>query len=128
MRKDNPHISKRRGGRKPTHRRFSLQAFHSNKHKLHQGSEVTSAEHENEASRSPEESTNSVDVVPGGGAGEGEGGLSGGGGGVEVIRARSTSLSSRAASVGHRWSAAGGERSTMKVAIEIIGKEAARRS
>lgn len=25
MRKDNPHISKRRGGRKPTHRRFSLQ-------------------------------------------------------------------------------------------------------
>ena len=24
MRKDNPHISKRRGGRKPTHRRFSI--------------------------------------------------------------------------------------------------------
>jgi len=24
MTKDNPHISKRRGGRKPTHRRFSL--------------------------------------------------------------------------------------------------------
>ncbi|KAK4310131.1 hypothetical protein Pmani_018278, partial [Petrolisthes manimaculis] len=28
MRKDNPHISKRRGGRKATHRRFSLQSFH----------------------------------------------------------------------------------------------------
>ena len=27
MRKDNPHISKRRGGRKGTHRRFSLQPF-----------------------------------------------------------------------------------------------------
>uniref|UniRef100_A0A6G1SQP3 Putative G-protein coupled receptor 158 n=1 Tax=Aceria tosichella TaxID=561515 RepID=A0A6G1SQP3_9ACAR len=28
MRRDNPHISKRRGGRKPGHRKFSLQAFH----------------------------------------------------------------------------------------------------
>lgn len=28
MRKDNPHISKRRGGRKASHRKFSLQAFH----------------------------------------------------------------------------------------------------
>lgn len=28
MRRDNPHISKRRGGRKATHRRFSLQPFH----------------------------------------------------------------------------------------------------
>lgn len=25
LRQDNPHISKRRGGRKPAHRRFSLQ-------------------------------------------------------------------------------------------------------
>lgn len=30
MRKDNPHISKRRGGRKPTHRRFSLQVSGAN--------------------------------------------------------------------------------------------------
>lgn len=29
MRRDNPHISKRRGGRKPGHRKFSLQAFHA---------------------------------------------------------------------------------------------------
>lgn len=28
MRRDNPHISKRRGGRKTGHRKFSLQAFH----------------------------------------------------------------------------------------------------
>ncbi|CAG0908059.1 unnamed protein product, partial [Darwinula stevensoni] len=28
LRQDNPHISKRRGGRKPTHRRFSLQVKH----------------------------------------------------------------------------------------------------
>lgn len=29
MRRDNPHISKRRGGRKLGHRKFSLQAFHA---------------------------------------------------------------------------------------------------
>lgn len=29
MRRDNPHISKRRGGRKTGHRKFSLQAFHA---------------------------------------------------------------------------------------------------
>lgn len=51
IRKDNPHISKRRGGRK-SHRRFSLQHFH-HKHKHDQ--EVT------EISRTPEESTASVD-------------------------------------------------------------------
>ncbi|CAG7687436.1 unnamed protein product [Allacma fusca] len=35
MRKDNPHISKRRGGRKPTHRRFSLQKKGSRDKALH---------------------------------------------------------------------------------------------
>ena len=34
MRQDNPHISKRRGGRKQTHRRFSLQAFHAKHSKV----------------------------------------------------------------------------------------------
>jgi len=77
MRQDNPHISKRRGGRKQTHRRFSLQAFH-NKHKLHHASASTGgggggggsrAEHcsivggETELSRSPEESVNSAEGV-----------------------------------------------------------------
>ncbi|XP_054168209.1 probable G-protein coupled receptor 158 [Oppia nitens] len=52
MRKDNPHISKRRGGRK-THRRFSLQPFH-HKHKQHE-QEMT------EISRTPEESTASLE-------------------------------------------------------------------
>ncbi|OTF72517.1 sweet-taste receptor-like protein, partial [Euroglyphus maynei] len=51
IRKDNPHISKRRGGRK-SHRRFSLQPFH-HKHKHDQ--EVT------EISKTPEESTASID-------------------------------------------------------------------
>ncbi|BFZ15491.1 hypothetical protein BsWGS_18530 [Bradybaena similaris] len=55
MRKDNPHISKRRGGRKQTHRRFSLQAFH-HKHR-HQHDH----EHEHEMSKTPEESTNSAE-------------------------------------------------------------------
>lgn len=41
MRRDNPHISKRRGGRKPGHRKFSLQAFH-NRHS-------SSSEHHNPA-------------------------------------------------------------------------------
>lgn len=41
MRRDNPHISKRRGGRKSSHRKFSLQAFHS-KHIAH-NSQPTSA-------------------------------------------------------------------------------------
>ena len=58
MRKDNPHISKRRGGRKQTHRRFSLQAFHhKHRHPHH---------HENddhEISKTPEESTNSAEGV-----------------------------------------------------------------
>lgn len=83
MRQDNPHISKRRGGRKQTHRRFSLQAFH-NKHKLHHASVSVGGtggaggaggggggrgEHcsiiggETELSRSPEESVNSAEGV-----------------------------------------------------------------
>ncbi|CAH1109091.1 unnamed protein product [Psylliodes chrysocephalus] len=54
--RDNPHISKRRGGRKAQHRRFSLQNLHG-KHKdrdryKHQQEEVTEAE----ASRTPEDS------------------------------------------------------------------------
>ncbi|KAK3599047.1 hypothetical protein CHS0354_012535 [Potamilus streckersoni] len=55
MRKDNPHISKRRGGRKQTHRRFSLQAFH-HKHRHHHDHD-----HEHELSKTPEESTNSAE-------------------------------------------------------------------
>ncbi|KAK3083240.1 hypothetical protein FSP39_017567 [Pinctada imbricata] len=55
MRKDNPHISKKRGGRKQTHRRFSLQPFH---HKRHHHSE-----HDHEVSKTPEESTNSAEAV-----------------------------------------------------------------
>lgn len=55
MRKDNPHISKRRGGRKGTHRRFSLQPFH-HKHKQTQGPD--GCDHETtEISKTPEEST-----------------------------------------------------------------------
>nr|KAG5713631.1 hypothetical protein BaRGS_024679 [Batillaria attramentaria] len=57
MRKDNPHISKRRGGRKTTHRRFSLQAFH-HKHRHHH-----EHEHEHEMSKTPEESTNSAEAM-----------------------------------------------------------------
>lgn len=60
--KDNPHISKRRGGRKSTHRRFSLQPF------AHRSGQTTRchplAEHEHETteiSRTPEESTASVE-------------------------------------------------------------------
>ncbi|XP_014676890.1 PREDICTED: probable G-protein coupled receptor 158 [Priapulus caudatus] len=68
MRKDNPHISKRRGGRKNTHRRFSLQAFHHHhRHRQHQRSEqqqaeASEAEHEN-LPKTPEESTASVENV-----------------------------------------------------------------
>ncbi|KAL5005951.1 hypothetical protein ScPMuIL_017109 [Solemya velum] len=57
MRKDNPHISKRRGGRKQTHRRFSLQAFHHKRHHHHEH------DHDHEMSKTPEESTNSAEGV-----------------------------------------------------------------
>lgn len=59
MRKDNPHISKRRGGRKQTHRRFSLQAFH-HKHKYHH---EPRSDFDHELSKTPEESTNSAEGV-----------------------------------------------------------------
>ena len=62
MRKDNPHISKRRGGRKQTHRRLSLQAFHFKKSTHHTPHEH---DHEHEMSRTPEESTNSAEGVSG---------------------------------------------------------------
>ncbi|XP_076303976.1 metabotropic glycine receptor-like [Tachypleus tridentatus] len=59
MRKDNPHISKRRGGRKVTHRRFSLQAFHKHKQQHHD------YDHEfTEISKTPEESVASVEGAP----------------------------------------------------------------
>ena len=61
MRKDNRHISKRRGGRKQTHRRFSLQPFH-NKHRHHH--EQSRDDHDHEMSKTPEESTNSAEAVP----------------------------------------------------------------
>lgn len=53
MRKGNPHISRRRGGRKGTHRRFSLQTFHHRHKHCH--------DHETEVSKTPEESTASAD-------------------------------------------------------------------
>ncbi|XP_077563670.1 G-protein coupled receptor 158 smog [Haemaphysalis longicornis] len=62
MRKDNPHISKRRGGRKVTHRRFSLQPFH---HK-HKHTAQHAAQHEQETtevSKTPEDSTASGEGV-----------------------------------------------------------------
>ena len=62
MRQDNPHISKRRGGRKQTHRRFSLQAFH-NKHKRHHSEHGEHGGGDTEVSRTPEESTNSAEGV-----------------------------------------------------------------
>lgn len=46
MRRDNPHISKRRGGKKPTHsRKFSLQAFHPKLLSAHGTSEKHSNAH-----------------------------------------------------------------------------------
>lgn len=43
MKRDNPHISKRRGGRKTGHRKFSLQAFHA-KHLIHHNSHQTAVQ------------------------------------------------------------------------------------
>lgn len=64
MRKDNPHISKRRGGRKANHRRFSLQPFHHKhmKHREHIEKEPVSMT-DFEVSRTPEESTNSNEGI-----------------------------------------------------------------
>ncbi|EDS40518.1 conserved hypothetical protein [Culex quinquefasciatus] len=60
LRQDNPHISKRRGGRKVAHRRFSLQALsakHRNNRPAVSEVEVTEAE----PSRTPEDSVCSVE-------------------------------------------------------------------
>ncbi|KAG4074877.1 hypothetical protein HA402_009302 [Bradysia odoriphaga] len=59
LRLDNPHISKRRGGRKAAHRRFSLQASKNRNHRNNiQDVEVTEAE----PSRTPEDSVCSVEA------------------------------------------------------------------
>ncbi|XP_045486371.1 probable G-protein coupled receptor 158 isoform X1 [Pieris rapae] len=67
LRRDNPHISKRRGGRKPPHRRFSLQKKGSREKALQarrggknkaSGIEVSEA---GDASRTPEDSVCSVE-------------------------------------------------------------------
>lgn len=73
MRQDNPHISKRRGGRKQTNRRFSFQPFHAKNKPHHSGGATgagsagaTGSEHGAdmaEVSRTPEESSNSAEGV-----------------------------------------------------------------
>lgn len=55
--RDNPHISKRRGGRKPAHRRFSLQNLHAKKGGNRNEESVT----EPEPSRTPEDSVCSTE-------------------------------------------------------------------
>ncbi|XP_031618728.1 probable G-protein coupled receptor 158 isoform X2 [Contarinia nasturtii] len=60
LRQDNPHISKRRGGRKPAHRRFSLQAL-SAKHRSHRHHAHDTEMTEAEPSRTPEDSVCSVE-------------------------------------------------------------------
>ena len=62
MRKDNPHISKRRGGRKGTHRRFSLQPFShkpSSHHHHHenQSSVIPEGKEDDEEAKSSKKST-----------------------------------------------------------------------
>ncbi|XP_069168107.1 metabotropic glycine receptor isoform X1 [Procambarus clarkii] len=66
MRKDNPHISKRRGGRKATHRRFSLQSRTGSReksfHRHHQRPLPLSLEGcEGDISKTPEESVCSIE-------------------------------------------------------------------
>lgn len=72
MRQDNPHISKRRGGRKQTNRRFSFQPFHAKNKPHHAGATsggpagATGSEQGAdmaEVSRTPEESSNSAEGV-----------------------------------------------------------------
>ncbi|XP_050734081.1 probable G-protein coupled receptor 158 isoform X2 [Eriocheir sinensis] len=58
MRKDNPHISKRRGGRKATHRRFSLQSFHRHHQRALQH---TLDGCEGDMTKTPEESVCSIE-------------------------------------------------------------------
>ncbi|XP_063240109.1 probable G-protein coupled receptor 179 [Bacillus rossius redtenbacheri] len=68
IRADNPHISKRRGGRKVAHRRFSLQKKGSRDKALHHRHQSRSVRHphdhepgEGEVSRTPEDSVCSVE-------------------------------------------------------------------
>ncbi|XP_071530006.1 metabotropic glycine receptor-like [Panulirus ornatus] len=66
MRKDNPHISKRRGGRKATHRRFSLQSRKGSReksfHRHHQRPLPNTLEScEGDISKTPEESVCSIE-------------------------------------------------------------------
>lgn len=64
LRRDNPHISKRRGGRKPVHRRFSLQALQARRGGKGKGGSSNSAVEASEggdASRTPEDSVCSAE-------------------------------------------------------------------
>lgn len=64
MRKDNPHISKRRGGRKVTHRRFSLQPFHHKHKHAHAAHSAAHEQETTEVSKTPEDSTASGEGGP----------------------------------------------------------------
>ncbi|XP_039764697.1 probable G-protein coupled receptor 158 [Pararge aegeria] len=70
LRRDNPHISKRRGGRKPPHRRFSLQKKGSREKALQarrggknkaSSQSVVEASEAGDASRTPEDSVCSIE-------------------------------------------------------------------
>ncbi|CAH0726021.1 unnamed protein product, partial [Brenthis ino] len=64
LRRDNPHISKRRGGRKPPHRRFSLQALQARRGGKNKGggsASVMEASEAGDASRTPEDSVCSAE-------------------------------------------------------------------
>ncbi|CAH2237827.1 jg24419 [Pararge aegeria aegeria] len=63
LRRDNPHISKRRGGRKPPHRRFSLQALQARRGGKNKASSqsVVEASEAGDASRTPEDSVCSIE-------------------------------------------------------------------
>ncbi|CAH0405011.1 unnamed protein product [Chilo suppressalis] len=68
LRRDNPHISKRRGGRKPPHRRFSLQKKGSREKALQarrggkgKGASVVEASEAGDVSRTPEDSVCSAE-------------------------------------------------------------------
>ncbi|CAK1544187.1 unnamed protein product [Leptosia nina] len=60
LRRDNPHISKRRGGRKPPHRRFSLQALQARRGAKNKGAGIEVSE-AGDASRTPEDSVCSAE-------------------------------------------------------------------
>ncbi|KAK8391598.1 hypothetical protein O3P69_017257 [Scylla paramamosain] len=64
MRKDNPHISKRRGGRKATHRRFSMQSRKGSREKSFHRHHQRALHHtldEGDMTKTPEESVCSVE-------------------------------------------------------------------